>query len=1059
MTLSMNNFSKGLEYPKVRTFLDQSFKKGCYEVFPQIMYPGPSSDGGKKKVQKNANKKQPLYITPPLLCLRETNISKENQPPPEKRQVPKDPSKILPAISTLDHNYLSKQEPFVLSQRTELGLENGQSQEKLHILDIPEWSEEDLSALEEIEKHVCFRRSALEDISNNHQNTQDKETNVRMNETCMSETSEPVHIEKHDNNTSALALHSSKVVDIDPSRDECSTKDATFTTQMLYWKLEAAESLLERLNSRLLRSTHVEEVIQLRNDIEDVTRKKNEIVAQVTESNLDESISRFVHNDHHMQSPKKQPNTDSVSVSYSSEKPNAVTEEDNHCREEMTDIHNPFRPSSTVSSVLLDISESPEKEDWDILTVRNESNLQWTGEFPWTYQLKKDNFVYFGNVSFRPNQLEAMNAILSNRDVFVLMPTGGGKSLCYQLPALWGPGVTIVVSPLISLITDQVSQLHEKGIFAAALTASTSAQVRKSIFDDLRATFPRLRLLYVTPERISKSQMFHKFLNQLYSRNLLARFVIDEAHCVSQWGHDFRPDYTQLKLLKREFPDIPIMALTATATVEVREDIKVQLGIPNSVTFQLSFNRTNLTYCVREKKKNAIQEIAQEIREKYKDECGIIYCLSQRDCEMLADILYREHHILAAPYHAGLGDERRQLTHEDWMSGRVHVICATVAFGMGINKGDVRYVYHYSMPKNIEGYYQESGRAGRDGKQSDCILYFSHADRFRLLRMVSDSEGNQEQALRNEQGVAKMASYCLNDVECRRQLLLAYFNESFDPIHCIPPCDNCTHTEPAIEMDFTEHALGLVEACESIQEENDKGPSAQYLVKVYRGSHSGLKTGHSSLMSFGKGKEMKEATCHRLIEDLISCQIFRVYTEVGPYGQVMATLRVNKSSSHYHSLCRGQRRFCLKTRAKNGWSKAIEENRSKKQTSVMEDPIQSCEPNHNCSLVSNELSEYLLQCRKQWLQRLPDAENTPLSCVLTSAEAHKIASVCPSDVSTLRNCLSRKFVLEHFANDILDAVAQYDPPKQKKKRNNPNYHHHAKDGSKQKLRKNIAVKV
>ncbi|GJD10779.1 ATP-dependent DNA helicase Q-like 4A [Galdieria sulphuraria] len=733
-------------------------------------------------------------------------------------------------------------------------------------------------------------------------------------------------------------------------------------------------------------------------------------------------------------------NTQAISVPLSPEKPNVLTE-DNCCRTEKTLIHNPSRVSSSVNNAVMDISQSPEKE-WNIPIVRNDYNLQWTGEFPWTYQLKKDNYIYFGNVSFRPNQLESMNAILSNRDVFVLMPTGGGKSLCYQLPALWGPGVTIVVSPLISLITDQVSQLHEKGIFAAALTASTSAQVRKSIFDDLRATFPRLRLLYVTPERISKSQMFHKFLNQLYGRKLLARFVIDEAHCVSQWGHDFRPDYTQLKLLKREFPDIPIMALTATATVEVREDIKVQLGIPNSVTFQQSFNRSNLTYCVREKKKNSIQEIAEEIRERYVHECGIIYCLSQRDCEMLADTLYHEYDILAAPYHAGLGDERRQLTHEDWMSGRVHVICATVAFGMGINKGDVRYVYHYSMPKNIEGYYQESGRAGRDGKQSDCILYFSHADRFRLLRMVSDSEGNQEQALRNEQGVAKMASYCLNDVECRRQLLLAYFNESFDPIHCNPPCDNCTHTEPAIEMDFTEHALGLVETCQSIQEEDDKGPSAQYLIKVYRGSHSGLKAGHSSLMSFGKGKEMKEATCHRLIEDLISCQIFRVHTEMGPYGQVMATLRVNKSSSHYTSLYHGQRRFCLKTRAKN------------------EDRIQSCEQVADCnsSLVSEQLVEHLLACRKKWLQRLPNTESTPLTCVLTSAEAYKIASAFPIDMSTLRNCLSRRFALEHFANDILDTVAQYYPQQQKKKRNNPN-NHHATTSSKRKLRKNIAVKV
>jgi len=795
----MTSFSKGVEYTKVRALLDQNFKKGCYEVLPQTMYPSPFTSG-KKSVEKKNGKKQALYITPPLLALRETNHVKHNQPPPEKRQVPKEPAKVFPAISPSYLNSVPKNEGLGHFQRNkeetnrkcrhmfriaiiakqDFSSDEHISDESHLLLDVPDWSEEDLNALVEIEKHVCCSRSNFEpQISNSRQLVQNQVPNIQRVETCILET--PMEI--HDEAKKVAQVQSPKV---EPTNERVFESSETPTRQLLSWKLEAAESLLERLNSRLLKSTKMEEAVKLRKDIEDVIHKKNEIIAQMTENNRD-SVSY----DENTGQTNLYPLESSSSAKVDSHEETSVPTMDNYCVAE-TRFTQSTCDKPQNNEMLNNNSKSSEME---LRSVKNDTtHLEWTGEFPWTYQLKKDNFIYFGNVSFRPNQLESMNAILSNRDVFVLMPTGGGKSLCYQLPALWGPGVTIVVSPLISLITDQVSQLHERGIFAAALTASTTAQVRKSIFDDLRATFPRLRLLYVTPERISKSAMFHKYLTQLYNRNLLARFVIDEAHCVSQWGHDFRPDYTQLKLLKREFRGIPIMALTATATVEVREDIKVQLGIPNCVTFQQSFNRSNLTYYVREKKKNAIQEIAQEIRDKYARQCGIIYCLSQRDCEVLADTLYREYEILAAPYHAGLSDERRQLTHEDWMYGRVHVICATVAFGMGINKGDVRYVYHYSMPKNIEGYYQESGRAGRDGKRSDCILYFSHADRFRLLRMISDSEGSQEQILRNEQGVAKMASYCLNDVECRRQLLLAYFSESFDPVHCNPPCDNCAYT-------------------------------------------------------------------------------------------------------------------------------------------------------------------------------------------------------------------------------------------------------------------------
>jgi ATP-dependent DNA helicase RecQ len=591
---------------------------------------------------------------------------------------------------------------------------------------------------------------------------------------------------------------------------------------------------------------------------------------------------------------------------------------------------------------------------------------------------------HFGYTSFRPLQREIISSVLEKRDTLALLPTGGGKSICYQIPALLLPGLTLVVSPLIALMKDQVDALQANGIAATFLNSSLDAQSSAERLAALdRGEF---RLLYVAPERLALSGFLSSAAR--WNVNLVA---IDEAHCVSEWGHDFRPEYRLIGELRGRFPDVPLLALTATATPRVRGDIERFLALREPRRFVGSFNRPNLRYGVLEKREGFAQLL--HWCSARPNESGIVYAQSRRAAEELASRLSAAE-ISARPYHAGLTPRERARNQDLFIRDEIRVICATIAFGMGIDKPNVRYVVHYDVPKTIEGYYQESGRAGRDGLPSDCVLFFNGGDAAKQRHFIRQIEDDTERA--NAERLLQAMLEFASTVRCRRAHLLRYLGDAETRESC-ENCDNCL--EPPGQIDATTEAHKILSCVYRIRVSSGFSTGEGHVVDVLLGRKT-PKTeswGHTALSTFGVGTEHDKTVWRSFISELL----------LGGY--------LDRDPEHRTLTLTAQGLQALKERRSFSFAMPRVGQKSKPRRRRGESAAATAP-------VSSDLFERLRVLRKQ----LADSQGVPPYVVFSDATLREFASHQPQTLAAFRGISGVGDVkLERYGEAFLDAIREF----------------------------------
>ncbi|GFT77297.1 ATP-dependent DNA helicase Q1 [Nephila pilipes] len=521
---------------------------------------------------------------------------------------------------------------------------------------------------------------------------------------------------------------------------------------------------------------------------------------------------------------------------------------------------------AAINQQLLDkASEELASQDWERC------------DHPWSDRVKDTLKTKFKMDKFRPHQLSVINAVMSGQDCILLMPTGGGKSLCYQLPAMVLDGITLVVSPLVSLMEDQIMAMDALNLPATLLNASSSREHVNHVHKEMTTKNPSIKLLYVTPEKLAKSKRFMSKLEKMYQMGLFSLLAIDEVHCCSQWGHDFRTDYKFLGIMKRQFPKVPILGLTATATSWIIQDIQSILSIKSCLVLKASFNRPNLKYevvCKSSCEKDNVSELEDLLKNRFNSLSGIIYCFSVKNCEETASEL-RKRGVAARAYHAQLDAKARSSVHKSWTSNSIQVIVATVAFGMGIDKPDVRFVIHHSIPKSMENFYQESGRAGRDDHPASCILFYRFADMFRQSTMVF----TEQKGLDN---LYAMVAYCLDLSRCRRALIAQHFGEHWDSQDCNKMCDHCDQIgsyEVRMKNIAKEYKsiVNIIEHASSI----DERLTSQKLIEAWQGK------GPPKLRTSGQvSTSLSRESCERIIALLILESYLKEEFHFTPYATI-----------------------------------------------------------------------------------------------------------------------------------------------------------------------------